>query len=85
MNQKGIKKNDRLDMNKIKNQKEITAYHNNLINILESNKPDTEPDIEKGWNIIKEAVNKAAYLFKKKTQTRDKPWFDDECRDVIEK
>ncbi|KAF0753759.1 craniofacial development protein 2-like [Aphis craccivora] len=65
--------------------KEITAYHNNLINILESNKPDTEPDIEKGWNIIKEAVNKAAYLFKKKTQTRDKPWFDDECRDVIEK
>lgn len=70
------------------NQKEITAYHNNLNNILESNKLDTEidTDSEKGWNIIKEAVNKAAYLFKKKkTQTRGKPWFDDECRDVTEK
>lgn len=85
MNQKGIKKNARLDMDKIKNQEEITAYHNNLNNILESNKLDTELDSEKGWNIIKEAVNKAAYLFKKKTQTREKPWFDDECRDVIEK
>jgi len=85
MNQKGIKKNARLYMEKIKNQEEITAYHNNLNNILESNKLDTEPDSEKGWNIIKEAVNKAAYLFKKKTQTREKPWFDDECRDVTEK
>jgi len=85
MNQKEIKKNARLDMDKIKNQEEITAYHNNLNNILESNKLDKEPDSEKGWNIIKEAVNKVAYVFKKKTQTREKPWFDDECRDVTEK
>lgn len=66
MNQKGIKKNARLDMEKIKNQEELTAYHNNLKNILESNKLDTEPDSEKGWNIIKEAVNKLASLFRKK-------------------
>jgi len=68
-----------------KNQEEITAYHNNLNNILESDKLDTKPDTEKGWNIIKEAVNKAASLFKKETQTREKPWFDDECRDITEK
>lgn len=71
MNQIGIKKNARLDMGKIKNQDDITAYHNNLNNILESNQLDTEPDSEKGWNIIKEAVNKADSLFKKKTQTRE--------------
>ncbi|KAL4143581.1 hypothetical protein QTP88_005899 [Uroleucon formosanum] len=42
-----------------------------------SNKLDMEPDNEKGWNIIKEAVNKATSL--------EKPWFNDECRDVTEK
>jgi hypothetical protein len=44
-----------------------------------------KPDTEKGWNFIKEAVYKAASLFKKETQTRKKPWFDDEYRDIIKK
>jgi len=38
-NRKVIQNNTRLYMEKIKNQKEISAYHNNLNNILESYRP----------------------------------------------
>ncbi|KAL4122642.1 hypothetical protein QTP88_014932 [Uroleucon formosanum] len=43
----------------------------------------TKPDTEKGWNIIKEAVNKAASLFKKETKTREKPWLEVYADDII--
>jgi len=72
-------------MEKIKNQKEISTYHNNLNNILESDKPDAKFGAENGWKVIKEAVNKAASLFKKDSQTKEKPWFNDDCRDITEK
>lgn len=84
-NRKEIKNNARLDIEKIKNQKEVSTYLGNLNNILEPHKPDMAPDIDKEWMIIKEAVNKAASVFKKESQTREKPWFGVDCRDIIEK
>lgn len=70
---------------KKKNQKEISAYHENLNNILESHKSDTVTDTDKGWMFIKETINQAASLFKKESQTKEKLWFDDGCRDITEK
>jgi len=48
-------------MEKIKNQKEISTYHNNLNNIFKSYKPDAKFGFENGWikegTEIKEVVN----------------------------
>ncbi|KAL4125867.1 hypothetical protein QTP88_010104 [Uroleucon formosanum] len=83
---KRLKSRTRLEIENTKDREKVKSYLGILNNELMKTSQNTEQNLEETWNIVKDTINKSAEVFKKENTFNGKnSWFNERCKEAIER